>query len=235
MSGITLLNTSYTSLFQEQASAVSLRRSTPSGTTTETAISEQISLQTDLRRTVTSLNSQSAAAIVGSVTGAIGMSGSAQSSTLASVFGELGQTMSQGQGAYFVGFSTQSGSVFMSMTPSQYADLTKGNGPEPISGHSLKDALQQAISQAQGSASGGLAGGVGGTGNAALDGALIALSMLQGASATFGRLATPGSFGTLTGPWRTPSRTWARTLTRRSRAAGWSTLSGAPTGRRVPS
>jgi hypothetical protein len=191
MSGITLLSTSFTSLAQEQASATFLQRSTASGTTTQMSLATEMSIHTDLRTTVTSLDPQSAAAIVGSVTGAIGISPGSQSSTLATVFDQLGKTMAQGQGAYFVGFSTRAGSVFMSMTPDAFAQLMAGKGPEPIGGHSLSDALKQAMQQAQGNADPAPPAAPT-EGDPALNGARAALAMLRrNNAASPGTLAVP--------------------------------------------
>jgi hypothetical protein len=59
---------------------------------------------------------------------------SAQCSKLATIFDQLGETMSQGQGAYFVGFSTPAGSNFTSMQHShRLINVTLGSDGTPTS------------------------------------------------------------------------------------------------------
>jgi hypothetical protein len=153
MSGITLSTTTLAAQIEATVSAASQTVTGPGGMTTKSTLDTQLSVLTDLRTSVTKLDPETAAAIVGSVTASMtgpGHLAAQLAPMLNGVLADLSTAMSQGQGAFFFNLTTPGGSGAMgAVTPSEAAAIVAGHGPVfgSINGYSVGAALRTAFSQ----------------------------------------------------------------------------------------
>jgi hypothetical protein len=151
MSGMILSTVGITAQIQAEVSAASLRTSGPGGTTTRSTLDAQASVQTDLRTTVTTLDPDTAAAIIGSIDASTaGQSAERRRLMLDGALSDLDQAMSQGQGAFFFNFRAPGGGGAVgAVTPSEVAAILAGHGSDlgSINGYALSDVLRAGFTQ----------------------------------------------------------------------------------------
>lgn len=118
----------------------------------EAAVAEQAAVQTDISTTGVSLDPVAWGGILASIRGYAAARGPAfaedENTAVAATLKDLGQTLSQGQGAYYVAFQQGAGGVSLSLTPSQFAKLAAGGTVPQLSPEdSFYPALQAAFRQ----------------------------------------------------------------------------------------
>jgi hypothetical protein len=151
MSGMILSTVGFTSQTQAEVSTATLRASGPCGTTTRSTLDTQVSVQTDLQTTVTTLDPEAAAAIIGSVDASTaGQGPDRRRLMLGGALSDLDKAMSQGQGAIFFNFRAPGGGGAVgAVTPSEVSAILAGHGSNlgSINGYALSDVLRAAFSQ----------------------------------------------------------------------------------------
>ncbi len=110
MSGITISRVRFTSQIEAEVEAASLRTSDPSGATTRSTLDMQVSVQSDLRTSVTTLDPETAAAIIANIDAAsAGQGAERRRLMLEGALSDLSEAMSQGQGAFYFNFRAAGG------------------------------------------------------------------------------------------------------------------------------
>jgi hypothetical protein len=140
-----------TAHIQAELFASSTQGPSPGGTTLRSTVDTHVSIETDLRTTVTTLDPDAASAIIGDIDATTaGQEPERRRSILQGALRDLGQAMSQGEGAFYYNFRAPGGgSVIGAVSRSDLAAILAGKGPDlgSINGYALRDVLRAAFSQ----------------------------------------------------------------------------------------
>lgn len=147
MVGLALVDTTASLQFSARSAASLTAVSTPGGTRVMAEAATEISLSAALSRSVTTLDPATLGAVIGTANGfATGGDAQERSLVLNQLLDGLADTLSKGQGGYFISYhGAQGGGMAASVTPDEFAAIMEGKDDGSFNGGSLGAVVRSAL------------------------------------------------------------------------------------------